>query len=86
MCGLVGVTRSVFTSLYWKRILNGRMIVDIELPCIPNRVVFSQLFQGHKVMPADFLLAVKRLFRRRPRSMESPCITFILSLPKNPQG
>ncbi len=35
------------------------MIVDIEHPCILNGAILFQLFQGQKVMPADFLQAVK---------------------------
>lgn len=34
------------------------MIVDVEHPCILNGAILLQLFQGHKVVSVDFLLAV----------------------------
>lgn len=37
---------SVFTTLYRKTILNKRMIVDIEHPCILNGAILFLLFRG----------------------------------------
>lgn len=77
---------SVFTSLYWKRILNGRMIVDIEHPCFLNGAIFIPAISGTESDISWLPARCKSLFRCRLWSMESPCITFILSLPKKPTG
>ena len=77
---------SVFTSPYWKRVLNGGMIVDIEHPCILNGAIFIPAISGTESDVGRLPARCKSLFRCRRWSMESPCITFILSLPKKPRG
>lgn len=76
----------VFMSPYWRRILNGRMTVDIEHPCIVNGAVLFQLFQGQKVMPADFLLAVKSCCAAGYGQWNLPASLLFSVFPKSPQG
>lgn len=80
--GSVGIYEAVL-----ERIVNGRMIVDIEHRCILNGLILFQLFQGQKVMPADFLLAVKAFFLTAgPGQWNLLTSGFISSTPKKPTG
>lgn len=80
------VTTLVFMSPYWKRILNGRMTVDIEHPCILNGAILFLLFQGQKVMPTDFLLTLEACYAAGYGQWNLQASHLFSLFPKNPQG
>lgn len=80
------VTMLVFMSPYWKRILNGRMTVDIEHPCILNGEVLFLLFQGQNMMPAAFLLTLKACYAAGYGQWNFHASHLFSVFPKIPQG